>query len=122
MEQTIVEFPEDKKLLRLADAANWTAKLALVVIATYAGLKFYNDIFYSFRGLDLVGFLRGAGLLNALIMVFGLFDHFIYAVFVYVVLRGIEEVLYLLMDIRGVLVEDEPVTDAPEEGADDVSQ
>lgn len=121
MDQTVVEFPGDKKLLRLADAANWTAKLALVVIATYAGLKFYNDIFHTFRGLDLVGFLKVGGLLNSLIMIFDLLDHFIYAVFVYVVLRGIEEVLYLLMDIRGVLVKDEPATDAPEEVADDVS-
>ncbi len=121
MDQSVVEFPEDKKLLQLADAANWTAKLALVVIATYAGLKLYNDLFYTFKGFDLAMILSMGGF-NVLIMIFRLFDTVIYAVFVYVVLRGIEEVLYLLMDIRTALLEDEPAADAQTEGVDDVSQ
>mgnify|MGYP006993454438 CR=1 FL=1 len=53
--------------------------------------------------------------------IFSLFDALMYAAVAYVILRGIEEVLYLLMDIRTALLEDEPVADAQAEGVDDVS-
>ncbi|MBN2146958.1 MAG: hypothetical protein JW726_06200 [Anaerolineales bacterium] len=101
-----IDYPDDKKLLRIADAANWIAKLFIVLYVIYACVKswnYFSDILsqpnwwnYSF---DIFTFIVG------------IFESLIFALFAYVVLRGIEEIIYLLMDIRAVVDVDEMQSD-----------
>jgi hypothetical protein len=92
-----VEYPGDKKLYWIADAANYLSWVILAVVIANIALKLLTTPLDFGRHRSLYSIILLAGQIETLI----------YAGFAFLVLQAINEVLYLLMDIREIAMPEE---------------
>jgi hypothetical protein len=94
-----IEYPGDKKLIRIADVASTVSLIYLALSIIYSVIQTIYYFFYqvppdNWSKLDIYSIAM------ALI---GRIDSVLLALFVFLVLQAVGEIIYLLMDIRYLL-------------------
>jgi hypothetical protein len=95
-EEQNTDFPTDIKLIRLADFGNLLSKIIVLVAIIYTLVKLINYFFIQVPPFRWQSF----GFFQLIITFFQSIDSVLNALFVYVILQTLCEVIYLLLDIR----------------------
>jgi hypothetical protein len=90
-EHLIIPFPQDKKLIWIADISNRLSWVILLVGILEAAVRLISDI----RSVMAAG-----SFIEILVTVLGALSSALFYAFVYIVMQAITEIIYLVLDIR----------------------
>jgi hypothetical protein len=111
-EETVVEYPTDKRLIWIAELSGRLSWILLIVAVIYAGLGLIHYFTYQLPPSDWVRNGLGTFLLLAAIEVLSRLSGVLAAGFFFLVLQAFMEIIYLMMDIRDFVQPDPAKADA----------